>query len=305
MTIQTVTGVLAAAVATSGTFPVGYPGGAGDRGKFSLGVNAKLVVLGRVLSHPEDMTLSYGATSVTVTYKGTTTLPAGSPFTFQFDEVGAGDVVYDADSGVEIYKAGEIQIWNLGSAGTADVDGICAAQAIAGAADADIDGALASGGVATLDARYGRNVLVDSTDAGDTTQTITVTGTDCYGNTMVETIAMNGTTAVAGKKAFKTVTQIAVSAALTGNLTVGTADVLGLPAFLPNSAYILKELEDGAAAVAGTVVAGLGVNTVSTATTADVRGTYDPNSACDGSKGLVLLVAVPDPKFLGNPQYDG
>jgi hypothetical protein len=52
-------------------------------------------------------------------------------------------------------------------------------------------------------------------------------------------------------------------------------------------------------------VAGLATGTVSTATTADVRGTYDPNVACDGSKGFKLIVALQDPQFLGNPQYDG
>jgi hypothetical protein len=60
-----------------------------------------------------------------------------------------------------------------------------------------------------------------------------------------------------------------------------------------------------ASASAGTFVAGLSVNTISTATTADVRGTYDPSAACDGSKAFELLVNLSDPTFKGVPQYDG
>ncbi|API60536.1 hypothetical protein BSL82_15635 [Tardibacter chloracetimidivorans] len=305
MSLQTVTGVLASALATSGTFTVGYPGGANDRGKFASGTNAKLVLGGRLLSQPEDMTLSYGASTVTVTYKGATTMPAGTSWTFQFDEYGTGDVVADATSGAELYKDVKTVLINLGSPGAIDTDGVAEAQAVAGAADLTLDGDLVSDGVAVLDARYGRNVIIDSSGAGDTTQTATVYGTDYLGNTVIETIAFNGTTAVAGKKAFKTITRIAISAALAGNGFVGTGDVLGLPVYLPAGGLVLKEIEDGAIATSGTLVAGLAVNTPSTATTADVRGTYDPNSACDGSKGFALIAALPDPGFLGNPQYDG
>src|SRR3546814_14774595 len=66
-----------------------------------------------------------------------------------------------------------------------------------------------------------------------------------------------GATAASGKKAFKTVTAIAVSATTTAAVTVGTGDVLGLPVYLPSSGAVLKELQDGASATAGTVVAGL------------------------------------------------
>lgn len=102
----------------------------------------------------------------------------------------------------------------------ADVDGICVAQAIAGAGAALLNGSLVSGGVATLD--VARHVLVDSANAGDTTQTATITGTDRNGNTITEAIALNGTTAVAGTKNFKTVTAVSLSAAMAGNFTLGT-----------------------------------------------------------------------------------
>ena len=61
--------------------------------------------------------------------------------------------------------------------------------------------------MATLDVP--RNIVVDS--GGVDTAVLTFTGTDEYGNTVVESITLNGTTAVAGKKAFKTVTGVSSS----------------------------------------------------------------------------------------------
>lgn len=169
---------------------------------------------------------------------------------------------------------------------TASATAVCAAQAVAGAGNATINGASASGGVATLD--VARAVNVDSSNAGDTTQTVTVTGTDYWGQAQTETIALNGTTAVAGLKAFKTITQVAVSAALAGNLTVGSTDVFGLPYRVTDAGYILRAGWAGALADdAGTFVAA-DVTSPATATTGDVRGTFTPSSAANGSRRLVL-----------------
>lgn len=53
----------------------------------------------------------------------------------------------------------------------------------------------------------------------------------------------------------------------------------------------------------GVFVAGLAKNTKSTATTADVRGTYDPNTACNGAVSFALMVLTAEPADLGNIQY--
>lgn len=173
---------------------------------------------------------------------------------------------------------------------TASATAVCAAQAVAGAGNATINGASASGGVATFD--VARGVNVDSTDAGDTSQTVTVTGTDYWNQAQTETIALNGTTAVAGKKAFKTITQVAVSAALTGNLTVGSTDVFGLPYRVTDAGYILRSGWAGALADdAGTFVAA-DTTSPATATTGDVRGTYVPSSSANGSRRLVLALGL-------------
>lgn len=291
---KTVSGTLGASVADAGTFTVDYPDGT-SRGNFSLGTGHKLSINQNILSTPADIGLSFGATAVTVTNRTGGALAAGSKYIFEFDGVGSQNpVVVD---GVEAYTPLSRVLLNLGSPIAADADGICASQAITAAAGGTINGALASGGAADLGCT-GRNVVA----AWTTAAVMTVTGTDIYGDALVESSASG--TSFTGKKAFKTVTAVSVSTDVTG-ATVGTGDVLGLPVRVPAAANVSREMEDGATATAGTFVAGLALNTESTATTADVRGTYDPNSACDGSKAFALIVDLLDPAFTGNPQYAG
>lgn len=302
MSRKTVTGILAADVATGGTFTVGYPSGY-DRGSFSTGFRHKLSAIGRVFNAPEDMTLNFGAANATVTYNGATTLVAGTKFTFEFDIPGEVNPTVEAVSGANIYTAAKLAVLHLGSPSASGATNIAAAQAIAGAVALALNGTLVVNGVGVIDARTGRNVVAVSSNAGDTTQSITVTGTDMYGVAMHETIALNGTVTVAGKKAFKKITGIVASAALAGNISVGTGNVLGLPSYLLSAGYVLKELQDGAAAVAGTFVAGLAMSTKPAATTADVRGTYTPNAAPDGSKAYSIIASLNNPAFLGATQF--
>lgn len=168
-------------------------------------------------------------------------------------------------------------------------DGIALAQAVAAAGDLTLNGSLASGGTVTLDVP--RNVIIDSSGA-DTTQTATVYGYDVYGIPMSEAIAFNGTTAVAGKKAFKRITRIAIDILMAGNAFVGTGDVLGLPYFTSSRNYVLTAY-DGAFVTTGTYVAG--VTTTATTTTGDVRGTYTPPSATDAAKRLTAYIFLADP----------
>ena len=167
---------------------------------------------------------------------------------------------------------------------------VCAAQAILAAGAATINGASASGGVATFD--YARAVNVDSTNVGDTTQTVTVTGTDYWGQAQTEAIAMNGTTAVAGKKAFKTITSVIVSAALAGNLTVGNEDIFGLPYRVTDAGYLFRTGWAGAVANDSTATFVAADTATATATTGDVRGTIAPSSAANGTRRLVIGIAL-------------
>ena len=106
-----------------------------------------------------------------------------------------------------------------------DPNGVCLSQtpAAGGVQAMVIAGALASGGVATMD--VARHMLV--TCAGsDAARTFTFTGTDRFGNTITEVIAGSAGTTTYGTKNFKTVTGINVDDDTAGAIIIGTADSL-------------------------------------------------------------------------------
>jgi len=154
-----------------------------------------------------------------------------------------------------------------------DPDGYVSAVAVPAAGEVVMDGALLVSGVGVAD--VARGVIVDSS-AADITQTVTVTGTDKYGAPLVEDIALNGTTAVPGLKAFKTVTKIEVDILMAGTLDVGTTNVIGLSYRVDALGDIDFTTQGGDAkavgAGAGTLVVA-DTTSPATAVTGDVRGT--------------------------------
>lgn len=168
---------------------------------------------------------------------------------------------------------------------------ISTAQAVAAAGNLTITGTLATAGVATLDCS--RNVRITSSSASDTTQTATIYGTDVYGISMTERITFGGAATVSGLKAFKTVTRVAISAALVGNASVGTGDVFGLPYVATTRNSVLTAWA-GAFVTTGTFVVA-DTTSPATATTGSTRGTYAVPTASDGSKLLSLWIFIADP----------
>lgn len=103
---------------------------------------------------------------------------------------------------------------------TADADGIAQSQKPLAAGALTLNGALVSGGVATLDTQ--RRVVIGS-DADDSGRTFTITGTNGAGNPITE--SLDGPTAaddVYTVLDYLTVTSVTIDAAAAGNLTVGT-----------------------------------------------------------------------------------
>lgn len=112
----------------------------------------------------------------------------------------------------------------VGPLATADADGICASQTPTDAFD--IDGALASDGVATLD--VARRVLFTFAGA-DAGKTVTLTGTDYQGLAQSETIAAVSASTAQSVLDYKTVTAISISAGAAGAIQVGTNGVASSP----------------------------------------------------------------------------
>ena len=123
---------------------------------------------------------------------------------------------------------------------------------------------------------------------------ITVTGYDVYGQKLSEVIQTGTTqsTTVNGKKAFYQVSSVAVAGAVGGTVAVGTADIFGCPVRVTDLGYVGTLGWNGALARAAGTFTVADTNTATT-TTGDVRGTYAPANAADGSKRLVSGILLP------------
>jgi len=302
----TVSTTLSAAVAAAGTFTVGYPVGT-DEDSYAV-YGHKAVAIGNVMSSPADFTLTFGSASITFTYgSGKTTMPAGTKVSIDLnlpaENVRSAPKLSVSNPGVSI--AALVRV-DFGSPLIGDANGIFVSASIAAATPITGAGMLTNAahvtvagtaelgsGFAAGGAMYGRNVVA----AWTTTSVMTVVGTDYLGNAMSEASA-SGTT-MTGKKAFATVTSISVSIDVT-SCTVGTGDVLGVPFYVGEADAQVLELESGSDGTSVPIV--VGVDTVATTTTGDVRGTWNPNGTLDGAVNFVCYIASLDPTYTGVAQ---
>lgn len=201
-----------------------------------------------------------------------------------------------------IGPAGRVYCIDLDRPLTADASAVCAAQAIAGAGNALINGT-----VSFLDQTLGQRIAqftqntkvgicpqMVSTNAGDMTQSVLVIGRDIYGARMSQQKTINGVTPVNFTKAFKWVDSVVVSAAMAGNLTLGTRDAFGFPIFVLEGGHVIKVGWGNVYGPdPGTVTTGDLTNPASSSTN-DTRGFYEPSSAADGTKRLTLTLMLTD-----------
>jgi hypothetical protein len=138
-------------------------------------------------------------------------------------------------------------------------------------------------------------VLSVTTGSGTTTSSnITISGFDIYGQSMTEVIASGAvaSTTTPGKKAFYQISSITGSAATTSTITVGTTYTLGVPIRVTDGGYICHVGWNNSFAIDSGTLA-VAVQTTATSTTGDVRGTFQPSSAADGVKRLILGIMLP------------
>jgi len=128
----------------------------------------------------------------------------------------------------------------------ADDNGISVSQtpAAGGAQNLTITGALASGGVATMD--VARQVII--TSAGDESgRTFSVTGTNVHGDVIKEDITGINIGVATSVHDYKTVTQVQVDADTAGAVLVGTSGVLA------SAWYPLNRIEFATHSIAGII----------------------------------------------------
>jgi hypothetical protein len=177
----------------------------------------------------------------------------------------------------------ELRFHSFGAIAAASANAIATSQSVGAGAAFSLNGALVSGGVATLPTP--RNVVA----AWTTASVLTITGTDEYGSIMVE-VSASGTSHT-GKKAFKTITSITSSAAIT-LATVGTGTVIGLPFRVDENGLIIAK-QAGATDAATFVEAD--TTSPATGTTGDVRGTVAFAQAPNGAILFAVLIKCADP----------
>lgn len=295
---DTVAVTLAAAFGLGATFTVNYPAGksagdylgAGDHRITSTTFNEMFAKRG-------EFSIRFGASNIVVTNSSPYAMTSGTRLWLHLDRAEADDLVSE-DMANPSRMAAMIPVKiELGAPAAASANAIVLSQAATAANGlaTGINGALAAAGRAVLDVP--RNVVAAWTG----TAILTVTGEDEYGNPMRESSASGAS--FAGRKAFKVVTGISVSADVTG-LTVGTGVLLGLPMVLERAANVIAQVMDGATATAGTIAVA-DLTAPATATTGDVRGTYSPNSAPNGTRAYELVALVQSVGAKGQPQFAG
>jgi len=199
------------------------------------------------------------------------------------DTLYSGSAYYAAASSIPGLPVDVFNWIQFGAIAAASANAIATSQASSGGTNAlTINGALASGGVATIPSP--RNVVAAWTN----TAIATVVGTDYYGQAQSEVSASG--TSMTGKKAFKTVTSVTFNAAVTG-ATVGTGTAIGLPYRVDKGGLVIAKVDN--ATDAATFVP---ADTTSPATTStgDVRGTVAFASAPDGTKVYNAQIIIAD-----------
>jgi hypothetical protein len=165
---------------------------------------------------------------------------------------------------------------------------------IALTAGTSVKSVVRSDGTTVLQLDCPRAVSIVSGTGTLTNRNVTISGYDYYGQAMSEVIA-TGTvqsTTVPGKKAFFQISSATISGALGATIAVGTTDILGIPVRVFNAAYIVSVKSNNTLAQdAGTFVAA--ATATATTTTGDVRGTYVPATASDGTVRTVMTISLP------------
>ena len=290
MTFKNIIGTLDGPVAHSASFFVPYPAGT-SRGDYFGGHGSVLAIGQVVCTSPNQMTVDLGAEGATVTNTGTYEWPLSGTYVLSLDAVGI-SAGWQSEDGKILPR---VQPWpvvylNVGSPVAEVEEGL--------RVGAPID---AAGPVTLLQNSFDvpRNITIHA-DAAIAGTIFTVTSTDEYGVKVHEEI--DG--ANHGRKCHYRNIVVSASAPVAANVQIGWGPEIGLPCFCGPATILVRELQDGEpVATAGVLIPG--DEMPASATTGDVRGTYESEVSPDGIKAFGLLVCMPDPGYRGTAQFSG
>lgn len=271
------------------------------------GISCKipLVPLGQAFNAANRVTpamaLDYGFTSgnTTAGSKSVTNIPAGH---FRFFKAGQPIIIAGAGAAANtplITRVSATPAWGATTLTIDDAAGQSVTGGRIGTSDPLQIGAWPfinswgpSGPVALSDPHQllGRAVSITG-NAGSLAANFTVVGYDVWGNRQTEVIAFaGGATTAAGKKAFKYIVSVTPDTSDAGHLlSVGTTDVFGIPLRSPLFEY--ADLFWNGALITSSTGYVAANDTNPNGTGADPRGTYAVQSASDGTKRLVIIIA--------------
>ena len=228
---------------------------------------------------------------------GTYTLSASSSATGSITITSSGDAYLGdpAPMDLGVGPLGRVYVWDfvpqtLQTANIAASQTASAAGAVTLTAGTSAKSVVRPDGVSVIQLNTPRALQINTST---TARTITISGYDYYGQPMTEaiTVATAGT-AKSGKKAFYQIASATINGTATA-VTIGTTDIFGLPVRCFDAGYVVKVgWNNTLAQDAGTFVVADMTNPA-TSTTGDVRGTYQPSTASDGIKRLVMTIALP------------
>jgi hypothetical protein len=135
---------------------------------------------------------------------------------------------------------------------------------------------------------------VVSITAGGTTLAgivFTVAGYDIYGQPQTEAITGPATGTVNGKKTWKWISSVTPNGSSAQTVSIGTGDIFGFPIKVTSFPYA-SIFWNGVAQLLATFTAA-DVTSPATTTTGDVRGTFTPGTASNGTIRLQVFITVP------------
>ncbi len=237
---------LSVALTTNGTLAFTYPAGYNKGNFVTYGHELVTGSNDRFTVQNGDFTVSFGDTAVTLTFKASTTIAAGTSVVLGLKTAGIEALKDQMETKVKLVNCTEKKVIRvtLGNPVAADTDGI--ASALVATTTAKVytltDCVTAfknTGGYIDV----ARNVTVKGSSAAD--HVVTITGKDIYNNTMIENITASSTSTIQGVKAFYKITGINIAAGASAKtIDIGWGDKLGLPIFLKSWHNIVKQTVD-------------------------------------------------------------
>jgi len=231
---------------------------------------------------------------------GTYTVSASSSATGTVNITASGNALLGDPAPMElgVGPMGRVYLWDVVPQALV-ANNIATAQTTSSAitltAGTSVKSVITPAGQTVLQLDCARAVSITSGTGTLTNRNVTISGYDYYGQPMTEVIATGTTqsTTVNGKKAFYQIVSATISGALGATIALGTTDVIGLPVRVVDAGYLVGiGWANAVARDTGGSSAFVAADTTNpaTSTTGDVRGTYQPSSATNGIRRLVITV---------------